>query len=312
MMNPKTRHKLRRTLDTLEVREVPAFLSSDWAMYVAPAPAPTPRPVAAAVSAPVAPVAAAVSAPAPVMTAKAEYSPLVVSANGSQIVAYLQARLGQRVGGGECAHLAVEALRAAGARFAWLSGATTDYAWGAKLTGVVGTANGGLYRVPSARFQPGDVIQFTNARFRDGSRFPHHTAVVAAVDGNGRVTSVYQQNFGGNRTVTRNGLDLNQLIGGYVKVYRPLARVDLAGRSQFTIVNNTGAAVGVVERAGSAWASYTLGKANQANSYQIRTWTTYGGVKPTIRVAGQTIAVEHGAAYEVYHTGSGVSIRKIG
>ena len=301
-MHSKIRNQLRRSLDTLEAREVPAFLSSDWAAYVAPAPTPAPAPAPVAV----------VSQPATQLTAKAEYSPLVVSANGSQIVAYLEARMGQRVGGGECAHLAVEALRAAGARFAWLTGATTDYAWGTKLTGIVGTANGGLYRVPSARFAPGDVIQFTNAVFRDGTRFPHHTAIVAGVDGNGRVTSVYQQNFGGNRTVTRNALDLNQLVGGWVKVYRPLARVDLAGRYQFTIVNNTGGPVSVVERAGAYWSSYALGKANQANSYQLRTWTTYGGVKPTITVAGKTVAVDHAGAYEVYNSGGGVAIRKIG
>src|SRR5215203_595960 len=105
-MHPKTRHQLRRTLDTLEAREVPAFLSSDWATYVAPAPAP------ATVPAPV----AVVSQPATQLTAKGEYSALSVSDINTRVVSYLESRLGQRVGGGECAHLAVEALRASGAR----------------------------------------------------------------------------------------------------------------------------------------------------------------------------------------------------
>ena len=295
-MHPKSRHQLRPTLDTLEARDVPAFLSSDWAHYVAPAPTPTP---------------VAVVSP-PVSTAKAGYSARTVDAIGNQMVAYLEAHMGQRVGGGECAHLAVEALRASGARFAWLTGTTTDYAWGTKLTGILGTSAGALYRVPSVRFQPGDVIQFTNAVFRDGSRFPHHTAIVAGVDGNGRVTSVYQQNFGGARYVTRNALDLNQLIGGWAKVYRPQARIDLAGRYQFTIVNNSGSAVGVFERAGTSWCSYWLSRQNTAASYQHRTWVTYGGVRPTITVGGQTIAVEHVGAYEIYNGGGGVAIRRIG
>jgi hypothetical protein len=135
---------------------------------------------------------------------------------------------------------------------------------------------------------------------------------VAAVDGAGRVTAVYQQNFNGVRAVTRQPLDLTQLTSGYVKVYRPLARSAVAGRYQFTVVNNTGAAVGVVERAGTGWAAYTLSRANTAPSYQVRGWTTYGGARPTITAGGHTIAVTDGAAYEVYSTGTGVAVRPIG
>ena len=300
-MNPTTRHQLRRSLDTLEAREVPAFLSSGWALYAAPAPprAPAPAPVAV------------VSAPAPASPARAEYSPLVVNDIGNRMVSFLESRLGQRVGGGECAQLAVEALRASGARFAWLTGATTDYAWGAKLTGVLGKPTGAVYGVPSARFQPGDVIQLTNARFRDGSWAPKDTVIVAAVDGAGRVTAVYRQNFNGVRAVTKQAFDLGGLVSGYAKVYRPLARVDLPGRFQFTIVNNTGGPVSVVERAGAAWASYTLGKANTLSSYQHRTWTTYGGAKPTVTVAGKSIAVDHVGAYEIYNSGTGVAVRRL-
>jgi len=294
-MHPQTRHRLRPALDTLEARDVPTgWLSSSWMTRVAPAPA--------------APAAAVVS---PVTPAPRTVTPHPLTSVGSPMVAYLEAHLGQRVGGGECAQLAVEALRASGARFAWLTSTTLDYAWGAGLTTIVGTANGGVYRT-AAEFQPGDVIQFTNARFRDGTVAVHHTAIVAAVDSAGHVTAVYQQNANGVRAVTKNALDLSQLVGGYVKVYRPLARTPLAGRFQFTVVNNTGASVGVAERAGTAWASYTLSRANTAASYEIRAWTTYGGARPTIVVAGHAIAVDDAGAYEIYNSGGGVAIRKIG
>ena len=306
-MHSKTRNHLRPTLDSLEARDVPTgWLSSAWPTIATPvAPAPS-APTAAVVSAP-----APAPAPAPALIARAEYSPISGSALNTQVVSYLESHVGQRVGGGECAHLAVEALRASGAKFAWLRSGTTDYAWGQRLTTVVGTAGGGVYRA-AAWFQPGDVIQFTRARFRDGTWAGHHTAVVAAVDGAGRVTAVYQQNFNGVRAVTRQPLDLSQLTGGYVKVYRPLARTPVAGAYRFTLVNNTGVSVGVIERAGTGWSAYRLSAANTLGSYQVRGWTTAGGVRPTITAGGHLIAVTDGAAYEVYSTGSGVAVRQIG
>ena len=84
----------------------------------------------------------------------------------------MAAHLGQRVGGGECAHLAVEALRASGGRFGGMTAPPLDYAWGTLLTRVTGYPNRAVYSVPAARFQPGDVIQFTNAHFRDGTWAP--------------------------------------------------------------------------------------------------------------------------------------------
>jgi len=293
-MHLKSRHRLRPHLDTLEARDVPAtsWLSSAWVGYTAP------------VSQPVAYVSAGVTS---------SFTPQLLSAQtvGDRMVSYLESHLGQRVGGGECAHLAVEALRASGGKFNRLTSTTLDYNWGTLLTRVTGYANRAVYSVPTAKFLPGDVIQYTNARFRDGTWATHHTAIVASVDGNGRVTAVYQQNFNGVRAVTLQSLDLSQLVSGYVKVYRPQTRTRPAGLYQFTVVNNTGGSVTVVERAGGS-ASYTLTAANTAGSYRIRSWTTYGGVRPTITVAGQAIAASDAAAYEIYNTGSGVGIRQIG
>lgn len=296
-MHPKTHHHLRPTLDILEAREVPAWLASAWPVIDPVAPFAT-----AVVSSPT--KAGATIALAPSSATRSDL--------GNRLVSFLESRLGQRVGGGECAQLAVEALRASGARFAWMTTATTDYAWGTKLTGVTGTADGGRYGVPTAQFQPGDVIQLTNARFRDGSRAPKDTVIVAAVDAAGRVTSVYRQNFNGVRSATKQSFDLSHLIGGYAKVYRPVARTAVANVYGFTVVNNTAAPVTVVERAGSSWTSYVAGPANTAWSYQVRGWSTWGGLKPAITVAGKSIAVDDASAYEVYNSGAGIAIRKIG
>lgn len=294
-MHAKTSHRLRPALDPLEARDVPtALLSSSWPTATAPAPTTA-----------VAVVSAPTPKPAPT-TVNRLSGPVDVN---SQVVSYLAAHLGQRVGGGECAQLAVEALRASGGKFAWLTSTTLDYAWGTLLTRVTGYTNRAVYSVPAAVFKPGDVIQFTNAHFRDGAFLAHDTAIVAAVDGAGRVTAVYRQNFNGQRVVTKNALDLSQLNGGYARVFRPQARTPLAGHYGFTVVNNTGAGVTVVERAGTAWSSYTLSRANTAASFRIRGWTA--AVRPTITVAGHTITVDDAAAYEVYNSGGGVAIRKL-
>jgi hypothetical protein len=297
-MNPTRRNRLRQSLETLETRDTPAVWTAGGlpAWWTAPAPAPV------ATAAPVTYQARAVVSP--------------ITAVSSQVLedrvaAFVAARVGQRVGGGECAHLANEALRAAGARFAIFGPTGTDYTWGGLVTRVTGYPSRAVYSSPAAMIRPGDIIQYSGAVFRDGTRAPHHTAVVAAVDGAGRVTAVYQQNFNGVRAVTRQPLDLSQLVAGSVKVYRPLARPTVAGRFNFTVVNNTGAAVPVTERAGASWSSYWLSRANTWSSYQIRGWTTTG-VRPTITVAGKSIAVDDGAAYEVYTpAGGGVAIRKL-
>jgi hypothetical protein len=314
MMNPHPRNRLRPALDTLEDRDVPTgWLSSAWPTVAVPvsapvavvaprAPKPAPVPKAASTPAPVAPAAPKTVAPEIVST----------STVGTQMVAYLESHLGQRVGGGECAHLAVEALRTSGARFGWIGGSNTDYAWGTLLTTVVGHGTYASYSKAAARIQPGDVIQFTNARFSNGMYAPHHTAIVAAVDANGQVTAVYEQNFNGVRAVTKDALNLSQLISGHVKVYRPQSLPKAAGVFRFTIVNNAAGAVSVVERAGTASATYSLSKANTLASYQTRYWTTYGGVRLSIVVAGQSIPVTDTGEYEIYNGPTGVAIRKIG
>lgn len=132
------------------------------------------------------------------------------------VLQFASSRMGTRVGQGECFDLADQALRGAGAKSAADYGEVTanaDYVWGTS--------------VELAQVEAGDVIQFRDYRMRvtirttwpDGSdeeefseqTRPHHTAIVASVDGGGRLT-MYEQNVGSGssqRTVQRNNLYLS-------------------------------------------------------------------------------------------------------
>lgn len=136
---------------------------------------------------------------------------------GNRVETWARNRLGQTVGDGECFALADQALRAAGARSAADFGTVTadaDYRWGNPIELV--------------QVQPGDVLQFRDysvtvtvvvARvrtLRDGSTEeieeettetclrPHHTAIVSARWGDGRLR-VLEQNAppGGGSTPER-------------------------------------------------------------------------------------------------------------
>src|SRR5262249_21159083 len=162
---------------------------------------------------------------------------------GDKMANYLQAQVNarRRVGGGEGAHLATEALRIAGAEFLRPEPpGTRDYVWTSNR--VTRLTHGG--QVAGKRFRVGDIIQYHNATFSAGGNLAHHTQVVAAVDSRGRITQAYEENVGGNdgRTAQRRAApDLTKLTGGSVSIYRPVARMRRAGRVEYTIVNNTSA-----------------------------------------------------------------------
>src|SRR5262245_7951826 len=100
-----------------------------------------------------------------------------------KVTRYAAGQVGKRVGGGECAHLATEALREAGARFIRPadSPGRGDYVWGT-LVGQVEAEDGRAVVKVKGKARPGDVIQYRSATFTTGGRFPHHTALVAEVN----------------------------------------------------------------------------------------------------------------------------------
>jgi hypothetical protein len=146
-----------------------------------------------------------------------------------KVVKYCKEHKGQMVGDGECGTLAQSALQEAGAKpvneFAESPG-PGDFAWG-ELVFVLEMKGGKRVREPAdAKAGPGDVIQYRDAAFRKGGGiavFPHHTAIVAEVKSNGDLV-VYEQNNLGKKEVTQGTLSPGSLAGGWIRVYRPVAK----------------------------------------------------------------------------------------
>lgn len=123
------------------------------------------------------------------------------------ILRFAQGKVGQQVGDGECWTLADQALRATGAKPA------EGYTFG---------------KVVSSRdVRPGDIVQFTSARFETANSWsemgaPNHTAIVETKNGN--VIGLLQQNTNGNRTVSRQELDLSTKVRGTVQFFRAVGK----------------------------------------------------------------------------------------
>jgi hypothetical protein len=249
----------------------------------------------------------------PTRPASGQLRPPVTTADpallGQAIAHFLQGRLGTRVGGGECAHLATEALRVAGAEFLRTEPAgTLDYVWTsdrvARLTG------GG--QLTGNQFAVGDILQYDHARFSDGRELDHHTQVVAAVDSGGRITWVYEQNDG-NRTVVRSPVpDLGKLSGGSVTVYRPVARTPRPGVVEYTVVNDTPTRRTWTLQIGSSKWDGTLDRANSAGSYLAGVATVSAGVRAMLVVGDASVEARDGAGYEFFTLANGqVGVRQV-
>lgn len=124
-----------------------------------------------------------------------------------EVVNFAADNIGKRIGRGECWDLADQALRAAGAE------PPRGYTFGD--------------RIPLNEIQPGDILQFTSARFDEAGYWtimgmPNHTAVVHAV-GDTRAF-ILQQNFDGKRYVTTYDLNLNNQTSGQIEAFRPVPR----------------------------------------------------------------------------------------
>jgi len=128
---------------------------------------------------------------------------------GPQVLSYAKAHLGVKVGDGECATLAAEAVKSAGGvPFYKLgpSGTDANYVWGDKITTL--TPGGGSV----SSVKPGDIIQYRDVTFKKVVRVDyagggwsmqtqtisagHHTSVVSGVRGN--FIDVLEQNVGPN------------------------------------------------------------------------------------------------------------------
>jgi len=153
---------------------------------------------------------------------------------GLEVVRFARSQLGKKVGNGECANLAVAALKSAGAKDTHdfgISGIDRDYRWG----------------TPVERYedvQSGDIVQFRNVKIvikttfesDKGSgyrvetrRYPHHTSIIARNLGKGRF-KVFEQNAGSAKSraerqkVQENDLSLAHMTEGKVWIYRPVKK----------------------------------------------------------------------------------------
>jgi hypothetical protein len=240
-----------------------------------------------------------------------------VSSLNQKVVKFLASKVGSRIGGGECAHIATEALRVAGAKFVQIANdnpASGDYVWGS-LVKIVTAKNGkAVDSAPSAAVQPGDIIQYRNAKFSAGNTVvrssagsfaSHHTSVVAAVDSLGRPTKVYEQNFNGVRTMAVHAINLSRLTGGWLRIYHPVARPNVSGRYEFTIVNNSSSRQTITVNGKPK----TLTPANTAGSYTSY-WATGG--QPSLTLNGNSpYKLDNAAGYQIVGSGSAATLKKL-
>jgi len=143
-----------------------------------------------------------------------------------RVLAYCRENVDKEVGNGECAGLAAQALKAAGARTRGGpdSPRERDYVWGREVWRVESQPGGLRETGRVADVRPGDILQFRDVKFGEKGGFAHHTAIVAEVlDPDQLKFQVYQQNAGGKRFVFKATLHkFKDLQEGYILAYRPL------------------------------------------------------------------------------------------
>lgn len=239
---------------------------------------------------------------------------------GSSMVTFLQGRVGTRVGGGECAHMATEALRVSGGEFVasdlgadYPSGG--DYVWGTLVT-VISRSTKWSDSNPTNKALPGDVIQYRNATFTYSKtsvvKVTQHTSVIAAVNTSGRPTSIYQQNYNKVRTVQTATIDVTKLTAGWIRIYRPIARTDATNQWKVTVVNNASTSQGYTVMVGSSTvSSVSLTAANTATSFRVHKLTTTGTVPCLVLANGQSIYLTNPKGNELYNGTSAVLLGQL-
>lgn len=184
---------------------------------------------------------------------------------GNKIVEFVREQEGKKVGNGQCAELVVKAFRHAKMRRLPPYGPEADYCWGTLIATYTST------ETPTGKVQPGDILQFKDAKFSDGI-FNHHTVVVNGVKD--KIIDILHQNVGDGEKqylVQPGKLDMADLQSGVIKAYRstPLAK------PEFTSVKyNDSVAIDFhrglnVERMKRGLSQLTLNTTTGAAAYKI-------------------------------------------
>jgi hypothetical protein len=143
---------------------------------------------------------------------------------GDRVTGFCKEHMNKTVGSGECAALAFQALKAAGAKTRGGPDhpAKGDYVWGRQIYMVEATADGPRETGRFQEVRPGDIMRFRDVKFGATGGFHHHTAVVAEVDEAAGKIKTFQQNIGGKRFVMEGHPNLKLLAQGWIRFYRPI------------------------------------------------------------------------------------------
>jgi len=151
-----------------------------------------------------------------------------------KIVSFCKKSLGKKVGDGQCADLAYQALTKSGAESPDdfqdnpLPG---DYVWGELIYGFKVRDGKTMETGDRKAVFPGDVIQMRDVIIeheetsddyvtKETIDADHHTAVVESVSEDGMTYQVIEQNANDVPTVTSGAFHLRDMKSGYILVYR--------------------------------------------------------------------------------------------
>jgi len=163
-----------------------------------------------------------------------------VSPLNQRILTFCKKSIGKKVGDGQCADLAYQALIKSGAESPDdfkddpLPG---DYVWGSLIYGHKIDAGKHFEKGDRAKVRPGDIIQMRDVVIeheeesgeyvtRETIDADHHTAVVSGVSPDGMTYDVLEQNANEVPTVTTGKLHLSDMKNGYLLVYRAVPGED--------------------------------------------------------------------------------------
>lgn len=203
--------------------------------------------------------------------------------------------------------MATEALRISGGEFfpgdlGVDSPSAGDYVWGTLITTISYANKTRSDSAPTIAVLPGDVIQYCGSVKIGTTTYPtRHTSVVKTVNTAtaSRPTAVFQQNFGGLRTVQTATIDVTKLIAGSLRIYRPKARLDATNVWKFTVVNNATTSQSYSVVVGTSTISTVAATAaNTAGSFRIHKVGSTGTV-PAVVVGTASIYVQNAKANQI-------------
>lgn len=162
-------------------------------------------------------------------------SPNKTSIN-DRIVTFCKKAVGTKVGDGQCADLAYQAILAAGAESPddfKDDPKPGDYVWGKFLYEHKVDGDETLEKGDRAAVQPGDIVQMRDVIIEHEEQTreyitketidaDHHTAIVTSVSPDGLTYDVIEQNANDEPTVTVGKLHLEDMKQGYILVYRAI------------------------------------------------------------------------------------------